>query len=40
VRVIGENMNPAEILSMAQEIKLDGNSQQFKQLGGLLGSIK
>jgi len=40
VRVIGEKMNPAEIFSMAQEIKLDGNSQQLKQLGGLLGSIK
>lgn len=40
VRVIGENMNPSEILSLAQEIKLDGDSPQFKQLGGLLGSIK
>jgi hypothetical protein len=40
VRVIGENMNPAEIFSLAQEIKFDGNSQQLKQLGGLLSSIK
>ncbi|MFO7672692.1 MAG: DUF4252 domain-containing protein [Lutibacter sp.] len=40
VRVLGENMNPSEILSLAQEIKLDGNSQQLKQLGGFLGSIK
>lgn len=40
VRVIGENMNPAEIYSLAQEIKLDGDSQQLKQLSGLLGSIK
>ncbi len=40
IRVIGENMNPAEIFSLAQEIKLDGDSQQFKQLEGLLGSIK
>lgn len=40
VRVLGENMNPSEILSLAQEIKLNGNSQQLKQLGGLLGSIK
>jgi len=40
VRVLGENMNPSEILSLAQEIKLDGDSQQLKQLGGLLGSIK
>ncbi|MBK5210015.1 MAG: DUF4252 domain-containing protein [Flavobacteriaceae bacterium] len=40
VRVIGENMNPAEIFSLTQEIKLDGDSQQFKQLEGLLTSIK
>jgi len=40
VRVLGENMNPADIMNMAQEIKLDGDSQQLKQLGGLLGSIK
>lgn len=40
VRVLGEKMNPAEILSIAQEIKFDGNSQQFKQLGALLGSVK
>lgn len=40
VRVLGENMNPADIMSMAQEIKLDGNSQQLKQLSGLLGSMK
>jgi uncharacterized membrane protein YjjP (DUF1212 family) len=40
VRVLGENMNPADIMGMAQEIKLDGNSQQFKQISGLLGSMK
>lgn len=40
VRVLGKNMNPSDILNMAQEIKLDGNSPQLKQLGGLLGSIK
>jgi len=40
VRVLGENMNPADIMSMAQEIKLDGNSQQLKQLSGLLVSMK
>lgn len=40
VRVLGEKMNPAEIFGLAQEIKLDGDSQQLKQLGGLLGSIK
>lgn len=40
VRVLGENMNPADIMSLAQEIKLDDNSQQLKQLGGLLSSIK
>ena len=40
VRVTGEKMNPAEIFGLAQEIKLDGGSQQFKQLEGLLGSMK
>ena len=40
VRVIGEKMNPSEILKIAQEIKLDGGSGEFKQLEGLLGSLK
>jgi len=40
VRVIGEKMNPSEILKIAQEIKLDGNSGGFKQIEGLLGSLK
>ena len=39
VRVIGENMNPSEILKIAQEINLDNNSEQMKQLSGLLGNI-
>lgn len=40
VRVIGENMNPSDILKIAQDLKLDGESEQLKQLGGLLSSIK
>lgn len=40
VRVIGENMNPSEIMKIAQEIKLDGDSAQLKQLGGLFSSLK
>lgn len=40
VRVIGENMDPVEIFDLAKEIKLDGDSMQLKQLGGLLSSIK
>ena len=40
VRVIGENMNPANILKLTQELKMDGDSDQFKQLGGLLSSLK
>ena len=39
VRVIGENMNPTEILKMAQEIKLDGDSGQMQQLEGLLKGL-
>ncbi|WP_372792467.1 DUF4252 domain-containing protein [Lutibacter sp.] len=40
VRVIGENMNPANILKLTQELKMDENSDQLKQLGGLLSSLK
>jgi len=40
VRVIGENMNPTDIIKLSQEIKLDGSSGQLKQLEGLLGSIQ
>lgn len=40
VRVIGENMNPAEIMKLAQEIKVDGDSNEMKQLEGLLSAIK
>jgi hypothetical protein len=39
IRVIGENMNPSEILKLTQEIKFDQNSDQMKQLSGLLGNI-
>lgn len=40
IRVTGENMNPTDILKISQEIKLDGDSNEFKQLEGLLGSLK
>lgn len=40
VRVIGENMNPSDIMKIAQEIKMDGDSAQLKQLGGLFSSLK
>lgn len=40
VRVIGESMNPSDIMKIAQEIKMDGDSAQLKQLGGLLSSLK
>ncbi|MFA5297016.1 MAG: DUF4252 domain-containing protein [Lutibacter sp.] len=40
IRVVGENMNPTEIFSLAQKIKLDGDSQQLKQLEGLFSSLK
>lgn len=39
VRVTGENMNPAKIMELAQEIKLDNNSSEMKQLEGLLSAI-
>ncbi len=40
VRVIGENMNPGEIMKLTQEIKLDGDSNEFKQLEGLMSVMK
>jgi ribosomal protein L23 len=40
VRVIGENMNPSDIMKLANEIKLDGDSEQMKQLAGLMKSIQ
>jgi len=40
IRVLGENMNPANILKLTQEIKMDGDDAQLKQLGGLLSSLK
>lgn len=40
VRITGENMNPNDIMKLANDLKLDGDSDQFKQLEGLLSSIK
>lgn len=40
VRVIGEKMNPSEIMKMLQEIKVDGDSSEMKQLEGLLSLMK
>jgi len=39
VRVLGENMNPSDILKISQEIKFDGDSNQLHQLEGLMKSI-
>ncbi|SNR35655.1 DUF4252 domain-containing protein [Lutibacter flavus] len=40
VRVTGDKMNPNDIMKLANDIKLDGDSDQFKQLEGLFSSIK
>jgi len=40
VRVIGDNMNPSDIMKLANDIKLDGDSSQLKQLEGLLSGLK
>lgn len=40
VRIIGENMNPNDIMKISQELKLDGDSAQLQQLSGLFSSIK
>lgn len=39
VRVLGENMNPSDILRLSQELKIDGDSNQLKQLEGLFSSF-
>ncbi len=40
VRVLGENMNPADILKLVQEIKFDSNSNELKQFKNLVESLK
>jgi hypothetical protein len=39
VRVIGENMNPSDILKLTQELKMDENSNQLKQIGELMSNF-
>ena len=36
VRVLGDNMNPAQILKLTQEIKIDGDNSQLKDLMSLM----
>lgn len=40
IRVIGEKMNPSAILALTQELKMDGDSNELKQLEGLFSSLK
>lgn len=40
VRVLGENMNPADIFKISQVINIDSNSTQVKALKGILGGFK
>ena len=39
VRILGENMNPSNIIKLSQDIKIDGNSNQIKQLEGLFKNL-
>lgn len=39
IRVLGENMNPSDIMKLSQEIKLDGDSNELKQLEGIFKNI-
>ena len=39
-RIVGENMNPSDIMKMAEEIKVDGDSNEMQQLQGLLSLMK
>lgn len=38
-RVLGENMNPADILKIAQHLKIDDDSGNMNQLGALFSTI-
>ena len=38
-RVLGENMNPADILKIAQHMQIDDDSGQMSQLGALFATI-
>lgn len=39
IRVLGENMNPSEILTLSQQLKLDGDSSELKQIEGIFSSL-
>lgn len=38
-RVLGENMNPADILKIAQHMQIDDDSGQMNQLGAIFSTI-
>ncbi len=40
IRILGDHMNPSDIIKLSQEIKINGNSNQMKQLEGLFKSLK
>ena len=39
IRVLGENMNPSDIVKLSKEIKLDGDSSEMEQLSNILGGL-
>lgn len=39
VRILGEKMNPSDIIKLSQDIKIDGNSNQIKQLESLFKNL-
>ena len=39
IRVLGKNMNPSDILTLSQNLKLDGDSNEMKQLEGIFSSL-
>jgi hypothetical protein len=40
VRILGDQMNPSDIIKLSQEIKINDDSSQMQKLEGLLKSIK
>lgn len=39
IRVLGNNMNPSDILTLSQKLKLDGDSNEMKQLKGIFSNL-
>lgn len=39
IRILGEHMNPSDIVTLSQQLKLDGDSNGMKQLQGIFSNL-